>query len=46
MTQKTRLKKSTLPRAIPRLRRRTEILTRWSPLGPKLQFSPAGFELC
>jgi hypothetical protein len=46
MTRKTRPMKSTLPRAIPRPRRCTEMLTRWSPLGLKLRSSPAGFGLC
>jgi hypothetical protein len=46
MTQKTRPTKSTLPRAIPNPRRCTEMLTRWSPSGPKLQSSLAGFGLC
>jgi hypothetical protein len=46
MTQKTRPTKSTLPQAIPNLRRCTEMLTRWSPSGPKLRSSPAGFGLC
>jgi hypothetical protein len=35
-----------LPRAIPNPRRCTEMLTRWSPSGPKLRSSPAGFGLC
>jgi hypothetical protein len=46
MTHKTRPMKSTLPRAIPRPRRCTEMLMRWSPSGPKLRSSPAGFGLC
>jgi hypothetical protein len=46
MTRKTRPMKSTLPRAIPRPRRCTEMLTRWCPSGPKLRSSPADFGLC
>jgi hypothetical protein len=46
MTQKTRPTKSTLPRAIPNPRRCTEMLTRWSPSGPKLRSLPKGFGLC
>jgi hypothetical protein len=46
MTRKTRPMKSTLPRAISRPRSCTEMLTRWSPSGPKLRSSPAGFGLC
>jgi hypothetical protein len=46
MTQKTRPTKSTLPRAIPNLRRCTEMLTRWSSTGPNLRSSPADFGLC
>jgi hypothetical protein len=38
--------KSTLPQATPRMRRCTGMRMRWSPSGPKHQFSPAGFELC
>jgi hypothetical protein len=38
--------RSTLPRATPRTRRCIEMQMRWSPSGSKLQFSPAGFELC
>jgi hypothetical protein len=34
------------PRTTPRTRRCIEMRMRWSPLGLKLQFSPAGFELC
>jgi hypothetical protein len=45
MTQKTSPTKSTLPRAIPNPRRCTEMLTRWSPSGPNLRSSPAGFGL-
>jgi hypothetical protein len=33
------------PRAIPKTRRCTKMLTRWSPSGPNLRSSPAGFEL-
>jgi hypothetical protein len=46
MAQKTRPMKSTLLRAIPNLRRCTEMLTRWSPSKLNLRSSPAGFELC
>jgi hypothetical protein len=46
MTRNTRPTKITLPRAIPRPRSCTEMLTRWSPSGPKLRSSPAGFGLC
>jgi hypothetical protein len=46
MAQKTRPTKSTLPGAIPNLRRCTEMLTRWSPSELNLRSSPAGFELC
>jgi hypothetical protein len=46
MAQKTGPMKSTLPRAIPILRRCTEMLTRWSPSELNLRSSPAGFELC
>jgi hypothetical protein len=46
MARKTRPTKSTLPRAIPNLRRCTEMLTRWSPSELNLRSSPAGFELC
>jgi hypothetical protein len=46
MTWKTRRPtKSTLPRAIPRPRRCTEMLTR-SPLGLNLRSSPVDFGLC
>jgi hypothetical protein len=45
MTQKTRPTKSTLPRAIPKQRRCTEMLMRWSPSGLNLQSSPAVFGL-
>jgi hypothetical protein len=38
--------KSTLLRAIPKMRRCTEMLTRWSPSGLNLRSSPADFELC
>jgi hypothetical protein len=46
MTQKRRPTKSTLPRAIPKPRRCTEMLMRWSPSGLNLRSSPADFELC
>jgi hypothetical protein len=38
--------KSTLPRAIPKPRRCTEMLMRWSPSGLNLQSLLAGFGLC
>jgi hypothetical protein len=46
ITRKTRPTKSTLPQAILKLRRCTEMLTRWSPSGLNLQSSPADFGLC
>jgi hypothetical protein len=46
MTQKTRPTKSTLPRAILKPRRCTEMLTRWSPSGLNLRSSPADFGPC
>jgi hypothetical protein len=46
MTQKTRPTKNTLPRAILKPRRCTEMLTRWSPSGLNLRSSPADFGLC
>jgi hypothetical protein len=43
---KTRPMKSTLPRAMLRMSRCTDMWMRWSLSGSKLQFSPVGFELC
>jgi hypothetical protein len=46
MTHKTAPTKNTLPQAIPKTRRCTKMLTRWSPSGLNLRFSPVDFELC
>jgi hypothetical protein len=46
MTRKTRPTKSTLPQAIPKPRRCTEMLMRWSPSGLNLRSSSADFGLC
>jgi hypothetical protein len=46
MTPKTRPTKNTLPRAILKTRRCTEMLTRWSHSGLNLRSSPVDFGLC